>query len=335
MSLTAHRESLRYKVSRRRVATGEIVWHQLPRLLDPFRAVGNPTRGLPINEWLLARTVRRIVREHSIDLAICGPNAAWIGYLPADMGAPWVFDFLDASGLEYAPHNPWWRMEETYLARCQGILCVSHNIQQRAQKTGKPCLYLPNGADLNRFRRANGTGLRQQLGLDGAEVVSLIGLTYSPSCYFVEAIIRLRQRRPKVRCLLVGNARQAAAIQEAAGPEREAFIATGPRAYEEMPDYFAASDVGLYPVDEEPYYHAASPIKVFEYGAAGRAVVAPRLHELQALGLPHIRFAPPEPEAFAEAIDEALAHPCPAVDLSAFDWAVLSQRLETFLSSFL
>ena len=39
-------------------------------------------------------------------------------------------------------------------------------------------------------------------------------------------------------------------------------------------DYFIASDVGIYPGDASPYFDAACPIKVLEYSAAGKPVVA-------------------------------------------------------------
>ena len=50
----------------------------------------------------------------------------------------------------------------------------------------------------------------------------------------------------------------------------------------------------MYPVDEAVYYDAASPIKIFEYTAAGKPVVVPRITEAERLGFENLVFASPE-----------------------------------------
>ena len=82
-------------------------------------------------------------------------------------------------------------------------------------------------------------------------------------------------------------------------------VATGPVPPSEVADYFAATDVGLYPGDQTAYFDAACPLKVLEYTAAGKPVVATDLAELRSWGFPNVLLAPPTAEAFAGEITPA------------------------------
>jgi glycosyltransferase involved in cell wall biosynthesis len=64
----------------------------------------------------------------------------------------------------------------------------------------------------------------------------------------------------------------------------------GLRRYEELPQVVAAFDVALIPYAENPYTKSCFPLKVFEYLAAGKPVVATGLPELSALE-PHVLLA--------------------------------------------
>ena len=48
----------------------------------------------------------------------------------------------------------------------------------------------------------------------------------------------------------------------------------------EVADFFAATDVGLYPGDKNAYFDAASPLKILEYTAAGKPVACVRLNRI-------------------------------------------------------
>jgi len=89
----------------------------------------------------------------------------------------------------------------------------------------------------------------------------------------------------------------------------------------------------MYPVDETTYYHAASPIKIFEYTAAGKPVVVPHIREAERIGFDNLVFTDPTPEAYAEGLLEALDSPPASVpEIRRYDWQSLSDRLDRFLS---
>jgi len=135
-----------------------------------------------------------------------------------------------------------------------------------------------------------------------------------------------------LKCLLVGDSLK---IKEQVGSipaEESPFVYVGAVPYEEVAGYFAATDVGLYPVPGLPYDDGRSPIKVFEYLAAGRPVVAPPIRELKRLSFANVLFAEPSASSFAEGIVRAFESSWqPGDEISSFDWSQLSRTVEKVL----
>lgn len=109
--------------------------------------------------------------------------------------------------------------------------------------------------------------------------------------------------------VFIGEGAERAAVERAArGVPAIAF--TGAVAHDRLPQYLAAADVGVAPFD--PSQHAPlrlgfywSPLKVFEYMAAGLPVVAPGLPRLRALvahGREGVLYEPAGPAALARAL---------------------------------
>ncbi len=73
-----------------------------------------------------------------------------------------------------------------------------------------------------------------------------------------------------------------------------------------MPFFFTLADVGVLPFERSPFTDDALPLKIIEYGAARKPVVATPLSELQRLELPNVLFAERNPEAWAERLETAL-----------------------------
>src|SRR5205085_912060 len=109
------------------------------------------------------------------------------------------------------------------------------------------------------------------------------------------------------------------------------FVTTGWVPSNEVANYFAATDLGLYAGDSNPYFDAACPIKVLEYTAACRPVVATDLEELRRMAFPNVRLSPPDPESFASAVITSLREPTEFADVSGFEWATLAQTVRETL----
>ena len=83
--------------------------------------------------------------------------------------------------------------------------------------------------------------------------------------------------------LLAGPAEMSVASELSALTRRPNVVWTGPVRYEELPTIVAAFDVGLIPYAENEYTRNVFPLKLFEYLAAGKPVVATGLPELEGL----------------------------------------------------
>lgn len=146
--------------------------------------------------------------------------------------------------------------------------------------------------------------MRTQYGLENQCIVSLIGLTCSESLFFLETFEQLSTFSDEYAFLLVGGKPIKQRIEREATDLGIDVITPGWVDYEMIEDYFAATDVGLYPVDQSRYYDAASPIKIFEYTAAKVPVVSTNLDEVRHLNFPNVARSEPTPDGFRDTIIE-------------------------------
>lgn len=299
---------------------GQLTYHHVPRLPSHFdiRRGGAPL----LTQTVFQRSMRRIVERHGIDVVICACNWYALGFPPGGLPVPLVLDYFDILTEAH---------EARYFAVGDAVLCASPIMFERARRFTLPAFYLPNGIDTTLFQAADGATVRRRYGLTNRPVVSLIGLTASSTLYFLDAIDLVGREHPDVACLIVGGGPLQPAIQAAIRGRESRFHLVGPVDYEQIPAFFAASDVGLYPGDAGPQFDAALPIKVLEYSAAGKPVVAPPLEGLRRLNFPNVIYADPTPEAFAAGILRALRQPVPAADLTPFAIGTLSTELSAIL----
>lgn len=88
----------------------------------------------------------------------------------------------------------------------------------------------------------------------------------------------------------------------------------GPRPYESLPAYLQHAQVGLLPLTRHPANEGRSPMKLFEYGAAGLPVVATATRELSRRALPFV-FLAEDATKFAEAVSWLVDDPSRRVAL--------------------
>ena len=106
--------------------------------------------------------------------------------------------------------------------------------------------------------------------------------------HLVQAIRELRQRgRPDVGAIFIGDGPELARTRSAAA-DLEGVIFTGAIPHSTMPAFLAAADIGVAPFDVSAHRALSlgfywSPLKIFEYMAAGLPVVAPSVDRIPAL----------------------------------------------------
>jgi glycosyltransferase involved in cell wall biosynthesis len=224
-----------------------------------------------------------------------------------EVNAPLSLEMERESGLTFRRLAQ--AMEDWLLRNATRTIVVSGAMADILAGRGTPrdkLVVMPNGVDGEAFNPAvDGSAVRRRLGWEDAFVVGFVGWVrpWHGVDGLVTAAARLRDAIPELRLLIVGDGPAVPDLRaqaEAAGITDRVCI-TGAVARDQVPAHLAAMDVAVQP-DVTEY---ASPIKLFEYLATGRAVIAPRkpnITEVVTDGEQALLFAPGSVDELAEAI---------------------------------
>lgn len=158
------------------------------------------------------------------------------------------------------------RAHRITLARAARVVTVSPLLKSAlSEEYGFPADKIdvvPNGADTALFRPGDRLEARRRLGLPLDPPIVVCVASFYPH-HAIEVLLKA-VRPADATLVLVGGV---------AGT-REGVIGTGPVAHERVPDYLAAADVCAYALRAPAERFGFSPLKVYEYMAAGRPVAA-------------------------------------------------------------
>lgn len=212
--------------------------------------------------------------------------------------------------------------ERAALAAAVRIFVVSEADRQDLMRQGiadERIVLNPNGVDVARFAKGGGEAIRTRLDL-GREAL-LIGFvgSFGPwhgTPVLARAFSSVAMQLPQARLLLVGAGPEMEATRQqlAAGGMGEHALFVGRVAPSEIPLYLDACDVLVSPhvplPDDVEFF--GSPTKLFEYMAAGKAIVASRLGQIADVlehGRTGLLVKPGDADALAAALIEIAAAP--------------------------
>jgi glycosyltransferase involved in cell wall biosynthesis len=273
------------------------------------------------------RSLRFLGRDvdvvHGFDCrpVVLGPSLA----LKKFRGTPWISDWADCWGGEggavsqrkswvgrvaFRPLETW--LEESFRHRAAAVTVTSRTLHERALSLGLPgerVHYLPSGANVRTVTVRDREASRRALGLDPeGPVACFVGWVQYDLELAIRAFGVARARVPAARLLLVGPPnRDASRIVESLGLSRS-VVDFGPQPFREIPVFLGAADVLLLPMSDNLMNRARGPIKLGDYLAAGRAIVANPVGDLvdvfarDSVGI----LAAETPEAYGAAIAELL-----------------------------
>lgn len=201
--------------------------------------------------------------------------------LPAE--AKIVYDWID--DLAVFPHdrallerNHSWALEHADV-----VTSVAMPLHQQALARRPDALYLPNGVEYELFADASAAPPADE------ELTALLAHGRPIAAYYgalarwfdYGMLASAARRRPDWSFLLIGPR------LDDSGHGQELFELSnvawlGPRSYFTLPGYLAAVDVALIPFAINEITLATSPLKLYEYLAAGKPVVAAAMPECQA-----------------------------------------------------
>lgn len=186
------------------------------------------------------------------------------------------------------------------------VLPVTEVLARTIAGTGIPrdrITVVPNGADENFLAETDGGRVRARYGLGGSVILGFTG--FVRPWHGLDRIVRYisARRDLPLRLFIVGEGETTPLSVLARDLDvEERIVSTGPVQRPDMPAHVATFDIALQPA-AVPY---ASPLKLFEYMAQARAIVAPdqeNIREILESGANALLFVPDREEALYAALD--------------------------------
>lgn len=181
-------------------------------------------------------------------------------------------------------------------------------VDLKAKHFSRSVYRIPNGVDYDWFRNeAARATIPHDLNSMKRPVVGYVGLIAGWTDY--ELITEVAGRMPDVSFVFVGPFEL---------KERRRQLLTLPnifwldkKPYAEIPGYIKAFDVCIIPFRQGSIAETTNPVKIFEYFALGKPVVATQMNELIPFANERLLWIGNSPEAFVQSLREALAETSP------------------------
>jgi len=248
------------------------------------------------------------------------------------------------------------RIANSSFQKADKIIAITNYLKDDLLKgniSEKKIHIIPNGVDLELFNPAkysetDVSRIRESFG-------SKYLLVFSGSLQDLNLIINsakdVIEKIPDVKYIIIGDHRdpnRTRDVWEAKVKEKglsKNFIFLGRKPREEIPQYIMCSDICLDSFPDEPYYAAAHPLKLLEYGACGKPVVATRVTETANMvkhGMYGLLATPGNTTEYASYIvtllndgekREKMGKEFSAYVKSNFDWNKIAKDLQDILSN--
>jgi GT2 family glycosyltransferase/glycosyltransferase involved in cell wall biosynthesis len=165
--------------------------------------------------------------------------------------------------------------ERRLISEADLVLVTSRPLLEKVSRMRADALRLPNAADAERFANLPARSASPLAKL----ARPIVGYYGAISAWFdVPAVVEASRRHPEWSFALVGDTAGAALEGLEGRPNVHRF---GEVPYEKLPAYVAGFDVCTIPFERTPLTEATNPVKLYEYLATGKPIVARRLPELE------------------------------------------------------
>lgn len=307
---------------------------------------------------LLLHALRRVpaviyVRNSSLDFAPLAVsvvlNVPLVIEVPGPVNEEAVY--YDISPIKLRLINFLMRLK---LRRAAAVISVTEGIKDvlyTDYSVDKEKVYVVgNGANTELFRPISQSLAKQRLGLQSHNsYIGFVGSLYPwhGVQFLVTASSRVLRDNPDVAFLIVGDGKMKEVLQQQAINDgvSENFIFTGVVPYLEVPYFVAACDLVILPLFTKTSNDSGySPLKLYEYMACGKPIIASRLNGVEIIEKKHLGklVEPKNPDALAAAIIallenrsalEEMGQRGRSIAVNQFDWGVIARQVENVMNN--
>lgn len=201
------------------------------------------------------------------------------------------------------------------------IISVSSELKdhliQKWNVAASKIIVLPCAADVDVFRDKFDTkSIKQQIGLKNEQVIIWVGGFYP--WHNLDLLINSFQNVikiiPDTRLVLIGDGKTRESIEQMIKDKNldETVIFTGKVQHEKIPALLSIADIAVSPFDSYFPGHGGTPMKLFEYMAAGKPIVATNVSQVNAViknGYNGLLIEPGDELSFTDAIIHLAENP--------------------------
>ncbi len=255
------------------------IFRNFPEVLAPHYN----SRSIKAIKKIIEKEQPDFIYQHHHDFHYGGAK------LKKDLGIPFI---LHVDGIEYWVKKNWGKLyfakllklaEEIQLQSSDAIIVVSDALKRQLIEygvDGEKIIVAPNGVHPDQFSpEITDGGLKKQLGIEDKFVVGYTGTFghWHGVEVLAEAVKYIVKRIPNAVVLFVGDGNLRPKIEEITKRDNvnDKIIITGFVPFKTIPNYLSACDVLLSPcVNNADNEFFNSPVKLFEYMAMGKPIVA-------------------------------------------------------------
>lgn len=302
--------------------------------------VSRPLIFPPFNKNAVTSQLADIIREYNIDV-ILSESFIWDIIPPFDY-VPVIYDLVDDhmasfenASLSMRFMSKFLRIERAVIHQIENsehTFFVSSVLRERYGEISRDSSVLPNGVDLNRFKVANPDEYIEKFDLEDYDhVLGYVGY-FGKWSNLYETVANLHEFLEKNNGVLIiaGNGPDVEYCKRTM-EDKKRLIFMGMVEYQKIPSLIKTFDIGLLPFKKCPFTDAASPIKYFEYSAAGLKVVSSPLEEVKRINFNNTIFFNDIKNignAIEKAIDTNLNKSRLIRSVKKYDWSILSKKIE-------
>lgn len=320
------------------------IFRNFPEVLAP----NYNSRSIKAIKKIIEKEQPNFIYQHHHDFHYGGAK------LKKDLDIPFI---LHVDGIEYWVKKNWGKLyfskllkwaENIQLQNSDAIIVVSDALKRQLVEygvEGDKIIVAPNGVHPDQFYPEIGdNGLKKQLGIEDKFVVGYTGTFghWHGVEVLAEAVKHIVKRIPNAVVLFVGDGNLRPKIEEITKRDNvnDKILITGFVPFKTIPNYLAACDVLLSPcVNNADNDFFNSPVKLFEYMAMGKPIVASNVGQQGVVindGINGLLHEENQPEELAEKVYQIYQDNDLAVRLGKearkravekHDWKVNSQMI--------